>query len=286
MVILNQKRHGLFQVATATDRVVAGVAVPRGAKVTQVQGHIDVMPTARVAIDAAINYSLRGFMVPVHDFDTQITYDQIWDNLVPKDDPATGTISADEDAGDSQAIDEIGFADLETIMGIHGTKLISTYKREMEMSYASHPMFSHNDQITPFTDSFYWPAERHNIKLNRGYFAVEPSLFLLAVSNPGTGGTATATHSSPTITEWSRMSVLEYTLQQMMINFIGAVESGAETPFEEAQALIVKLMEPTAIEEAARGGGFFAPTLNVNAKLNFKVMYPEKRLGGELTSTG
>lgn len=285
MVILNQIRKGLFRVAPAGDRVVAGVAVPRGAKVTQVSGHLDIMPNARINIDEVVNFSIRGFMIPVHDFDTQITYDQIWDNLVPKDDAATDTIDADEDSGDTTAIDTPGLPDLETIMGIHGTKLTSVYKKKLEWSYASHPMHSHIDVITPFTQHFYWPAERYRINLNRGYSADEPSLFLIAVSNPASSATATALHSSPTITEWARMSVLEYTLQQMMINFIGATEAGAQTPYVEAQALVVKLMEPTVIEEAAVAGHYVDPNLNVGVALNFKVQYPEMRVKGELTSS-
>ncbi len=285
MVILNQVRKGLYQIGSSNDRVVAGVAVPRGAKVTQVQGHIDIMPSARLAIDNVMNYSLRGFMIPVHDFDTQITYDQIWDNLVPKDDAATDTIDADEAAGDTTAIDTPGLPDLETIMGIHGTKLVSVYKKKVEMSYASNPQHSHIDVITPFTDHFFWPSQRHSITMNRGYMASEPSLFLIAVSNPASSNTGVTLHSSPTITEWSRMSVLEYTLQQMMINFIGAVEAGAQTPYVEAQALIVKLMEPTTIEEASVAGHFAAPAIQASVALNFKVDYPEKRLGGELSAS-
>lgn len=285
MVILNQKRKGLYQIAGAVDRVVAGVAVPRGARVTQVAGHIDIMPISRLPIDTVLNYSLRGFMVPVHDFDSQITYDQIWDNLVPKDDAATDTIDVDEAAGDATAIDTPGLPDLDTIMGIHGTKLLSVYKKQLEFSYAANPMHAHNDEITPFTDRFYWPAVRHSIKLNRGYTAVEPSLFLLAVSNPASAATATGLHSSPTITEWARMSVLEYTLHQMMINFIGATEAGATTPYIEAQALIVKLMEPTTIEEASVAGHYIERVLQASVALNFKVDYPEKRLDGELTSS-
>lgn len=280
MVILNQKRKGLYSVAATVDRVVAGVAVPRGARVTQVSGHIDVMTTTRMIIDEVLDYSLRAFMIPVHDFDTQITYDQIWDNLVPKDDAATDTIDADEAAGDVVAIDTPGLPDLETIMGIHGTKLISVYKRQGQFSYPSHPMHAHLD-----TNAKYWPGERHNIKINRPIFAPEPSLLLFAVSNPASLATRTTLDSSPTITEWARMSVLEYTLQQMMINFIGAVETGAETPWEEAQALIVKLMEPAQIEESAVTGHFLSLALQANVKMNFKVDYPEKRLGGELTTS-
>ncbi len=280
MVILNQVRKGLYQVDAAKDRVVAGVAVPRGARVTQVQGHIDIMPSIRMAIDNVANYSLRGFMVPVHDFDTTIAYDNIWDNLVPKDDAATDTVDVDEAAGDITAIDSPGLPDLDTIMGIHGTKLLSVYKKKVEMSYASNPQFPHLD-----TTNFYWPSNRHVIRLNRGYSAVEPSLFLLAVSNPASTGTVTQLDSSPTITEWARMSVLEYTLQQMMMNFIGAVEAGAETPYVEAQALIVKLMEPSVIEESTVAGHFLDPILQVSVELNFKVDYPEKRLGGELSAS-
>lgn len=285
MVILNQIRKGIFQVAASVDRVVAGVAVPRGASVIQVQGFIDVSVADRIKVDAVFDYSLRGFMIPVHDFDTVITYDEIWDRLVPKDDAATDTIDADEAAADVVAIDTPGLPDLETIMGIHGTKLTSVYKKKVNVSFATDAKFAHNDEITPFTDRFYWPARRHSITLNRRYTAMEPSLFLLAVSNPGSGATATALHSSPTITEWARMSVLEYTLQQMMINFIGATEAGATTPYVEAQALIVKLMEPTVIEESTVSGHYVDPKLNANVGLNFKVDYPEKRVGGELSSS-
>lgn len=281
MVILNQKRHGAYEVATGADRVVAGVAVPRGASVLQVSGHIDVQCQIPIITHEFLNYSIRGYLIPVPDFDTPDTYDDLWDRLVPKDDAATDTIDVDEAAADTQAIDQIGLPDLETILGVRGTKITSVFKRQEEVSYASNAKGFHIVSTVPF----YFPGWRVPIKINRKVSAKEPSVLLFALSNPGTGTPVTALHSSPTITEWARMLVLEHTLQEMMLNFLGAVEAGAETPYVEAQALIVKLMEPTAIEEAARAGAFSERALDVNAKLNFKVQYPMKSVKRELTST-
>ncbi len=279
MVILNQVRKGLYRIATNVDTVVAGVAVPRGASVNQVSGHIDIMTSARIAINDRVNYGLRAFLIPVPDFDTSVTYDVLWDRLVPKDDAATATVDADEAAADTASMDILGEPDLETIMGLHGAKLSKIYKRLVEWSYASKPMHAHLD-----TTHFYLPGERHKININRKIVAREPSILMFGITNGITTNTAVTLPSTPTITEWARMMTLDHTLQEMMLNFIGAVESGAETPYEEAQALVVKLMEPTTIEQASVAGFYLATTLEANVSLNFKVQYPMKRLNRELTS--
>lgn len=279
MVILNQIRKGAFQCALGADRVVAGVAVPRGGSVLQVQGHIDVMTPVRIAIDEIVNYTLRSYFIPVPDFDTPDTYGDIWDRFVPKDESGTDTIDVDELAVDTDVTDVMGEPDLESIMGIRGTKLKKVYKNSQEMSYASHPMFPHLD-----TTNFYWPAQRHSIKMNRKVSAEEPGVLLYAVSSPSTTATATGLHSTPPIDEWARMSVLDYTLDQMMMNFIGATEAGATVTYAGAQALLVKLMEPPVIEESAVAGHYLGTILNIGASLNFKVKYPMKTVRGEISS--
>ncbi len=285
MVILNQKRKGARTVLTAADQVLAGVAVPRNGAVLQVSGHLDVMTLARLSKNSIVNFSVRMFFIPMPDFDTQDTYDDIWDRFVPKDDAAAATIDADEAAPDGDEIDEIGKPDLESIMGMRGTKLISVYKRVVEWTYASKPQAFVHDQITPFTDEFFSPAERFTFNVNRKVATSEPGLLLLAVSNPGTGNTTTSQDSSPTIQEWGRMTMMDETLKQMKIAYLGETEAGATVVWTEAQALAVKLLEPQVIEDSTRAGHYVAATLSASASLNFKVQYPEMSLRAEISSS-
>ncbi len=285
MVILNQKRQNGTQVPAGADLVIAGVAVPRNGAVVQVSGHLDVMPTARLPIDSLTNFSVRMYLIPMPDFDTQDSYDDIWDRFVPKDDAATDTIDVDESAADSDEVDTLGIPDLESIMGIRGTKLTSVYKRGVEWSYASKPMYPTHDQITPFTDEFFWPAERFPININRKVGTPEPALLLLAVSNPVTTNTTSTGHSSPTIQEWGRMTMMDETLKQMKMAYLGETEAGATVIWTEAQALAVKLMEPPVVESGAVAGHYLESTLQASCKLNFKVQYPEMSIRREISSS-
>ncbi len=279
MIRLNQRRKGLFQVTGATDRVIAGVAVVRGGSVLQISGHIDVMPVQRLAIEEVVNFSLKAYMIPVPDFDTSIGYDVLWDRFVPKDDSATDTIDIDEAAADTDPEDEPGSVDLERILGLHGSRLIRVFDRKTEFSVAGFPRHIHLD-----TTHFYWPSIRIPVRINRKISASEPSVVVFGMSSPNMGEHTTTLHVTPTIQEWAKMLFLPDTLTDMLKQAIGAVETGAETPYVEAQALIVKLMAPKMIEEATRATDYLATSLEVGVDLNFKVGYPDNEIRGELSA--
>ena len=155
MIRLNQRRKGLYEVTGQSDLVIAGVAIVRGGSVMQVQGHIDVMPIQALTIRQVANFSIKAYVIPVPDFDTAITYDVLWDRFVPKDDAATDSIDIDEAAADTDVEDEPGMVDLESILGLHGTKLTRVFSRKTEFSVAGFPRHIHKD-----TTHFYWPSIR------------------------------------------------------------------------------------------------------------------------------
>jgi len=277
---LNMNRKGLFLVGGGTDRVVAAVPVPAGGSLLQVGGSVSIMPVAAIPIDAMTAYSLNMYVIPVPDFDTPVTLDVLWDNIVPKDDDATDTLDLDEaGSGDTNPEFEVGSPDLETILGIHGTNITRVFGRKRFLSYGSHPMFSHINS-TPF----FWPAEDVPVRINRKVRVQSPSMVVLGMSAPALDITVTTLQSTPTLAEWGRMSFLKDTLTDMVKNSLGLVEAGAETPYEEAQALIVKLLETNVIEEAGVAAHLLSTAYNVYSKLNFKIDMPEVSVGGELTA--
>ncbi len=279
MLRLNQRRKGLYEVTGQSDEVVAGVAITRGGSLLQVQGHIDVMPIQRLAIEEVVNFSLSAYVIPVPDFDTSITYDVVWDRFVPKDDEATDPIDIDEAAADANPEDEPGDIDLEAVLGLHGTRLTRIFSRKTEFSVAGFPRHIHLD-----TTHFYWPSIRIPIRINKRVNCSEPCVVLFGLTSPLMDSHATTKHSTPTLQEWAKMLFMPDTITDMLKQAIGAVETGAETPYVEAQALIVKLMAPLMIEEAARGSDYLATSLDVGVDLNFKVGYPDSEMRKELTA--
>ncbi len=278
MVRFNMKREGLFRVTSDSDKVIAGVPIPPGGAVLQVQGHVDVMTDVCVAIDAEVRYALNAYVIPMTDFDSSVDVNTLWDNIVPKDDAATGDIEANESSADGDPEYEPGSPDLETIVGIHGTPLVPVFRRERAMTYASHPMFAHLD-----TTNFFWPAERIPVSISKKVRVDQPSMLLWGFSSPLLDITTTSSLVTPTLQEWGRMQFMKDALTDMMKNALQLVEAGSETPYEEAQAHIVKLLEKVVIEEAGVAAHLTAVAFNVYSSMNFKVDMPEQGVNLELT---
>lgn len=261
------------------DQVVAGVPVPEGGSVLQVQGFVDVMTNARMKVDEMCGYSLNMYMIPLQDFDTTVTYDILWDKLVPKDDTDTDLLVLDEAAVDIAPEEEPGDPDLETILGIHGTPLQVMFRRNQMFTFPSNPRHVHLD-----TSHYYWPSERVPINITRRVYASGPSMCLFGFSSPTMDITTTGLRSTPVLKDWGRMQFIQDTLKDMLKNALGLVEAGAETPYVDAQAFLVDLLESNVIEEALAADHLLSMAYNVFTRLNFKVDMPENNGKAELTS--
>lgn len=279
MTILNMKRFGAFQIDIGMDQVIAAAPVPAGGSSLQISGSVHVQTKLRVDILEKLRYSLKGYLIPIPDFDTQVTYKALWDKMVPKDDSATDSIDQDEAAGDAAPEDEPGDPDLEVIMGLSGTKLTKWFDRKRWISYASHPTgFEQN------TTWFYWPAEVVNVNVNRKIFAEEPSMLMLALSSPSLDITTTSLRSTPTRQDWARMDDIDDTLNDMRKAVLDLEEVAGDAPYTTAQIMIVDLLEQAMMEEAAVGNDFRAVEWRVLSSINFKVDMPGPRPQREITA--
>jgi len=270
---------GLWVVTGGEDQVIAGVPVPDGGSVLQVQGFVDIMVNARMKLDEMCGYSLNMYMIPLSDFDSVQTYDVLWDTMVPKDDTDDDLLDLDEGAPDTAPEEEPGDPDLETILGIHGTPLTRMFHRNTLFTYANNPRHAHLD-----TNHYYWPSERVPINIKRRVFANGPSMCLFGFSSPTMDITTTSLRSTPVLKDWGRMQFIQDTLRDMLKNALGLVEAGATTPYVDAQSFLVDLLESNVIEESLAADNLLSVAYNLFTRLNFKVDMPENNGKSELTS--
>ncbi len=279
MTILNMARFGRFQIAIGSDQVIGAVPIPAGGSLLQCQGSIHWQTTARLDIEEVIRYGIVGYLIPVPDFNTALTYKALWDRMVPKDDTATDTIDMDEAAGDTAPEDEPGDPDIEKILGLTGSRLPRVFRHRKWVSFATHQMGFEAD-----TTWFYRPSGVVPVNINSRVFAEEPSMLMLAFTAPTLDITTSTLRSTPSQQDWARMADIEDTLDDMRKNALALTEAGATTPYVEAQVMMVDLLEQAVMEEAAAADDLLATAYNVMASLNFKVDMPERGAQGEITA--
>ncbi len=83
----------------------------------------------------------------------------------------------------------------------------------------------------------------------------QPSILAFAVGVPLLDDTTGSNETILSEAQWSQVKYMEHTLERALLHQLGVVEAGAETPWEEASALLRKHLNPDIHESAA--GQFF-----------------------------
>lgn len=278
-MIVNMHRTGAFQVGGNSDQVIMGVPIPPGGRLLNVQGTVHVKLTFRSVIEDILMYGVKGFVFPVFDPDTPVTYDALWDSLVEKDQAGTGTLDLDEGGSSGSPEAELGELNLQDVLQIGATDLIEVFKRERMWTFASHPLHAHRDTGV----DYYLPAETFPLKITRPVSVEQPAVFLLGFSSPGMDSTTTALRSTPSEKDWVQMVYMDDTVSDMVKNAAGLVEAGAETPYVEAQALIASLLEDTVIEETAVAAHFKSQAYDVLVNATAQVEMNQPSANRQLT---
>lgn len=273
---LIQQVGSQYTVATDTDEVVAAVALPAGGKLESVSLRISCqMPDLDVA--HAAMYGVTMFAVPVLDPDGTLKFNQIWDAQVPKDkDEGAGVYDLDTQAADATPEFEMGEMDFETLIGAGGGTR-KMWRRRRLIPFAESPVAFQAGTPDTFSaiDSF-------SVGMKQKLRVDVPTVVLLGFSSPVMDDTVSSDLPPPTEKQWTKLRFVVDTLKQAVIELLGEVEAGAETPWTEAAVFISTLLEGPFFEEDA--GSFTTGTWLVYATGQFTISVPGEIGFGTLSS--
>ena len=94
-------------------------------------------------------------------------------------------------------------------------------------------------------------SEVINIRVRKNYAIRQPSALVFAFASPAMDDLTSTPENVAAENEWPRLQYMETVLEQALIKFMGLVEAGAETPWEEAAALLRKHLEPDVYEDTS-----------------------------------
>lgn len=263
-----------------TDRVIAEYPLPVGGKLNGVHLECHVLGLEESLATHMFMYGISGFVVPLPDPDAAINVDTLWDNLIPKDlDAGSGVFDIDTGALDATPEFEIGELDLTAIFDIQGLAPREIFRRRKRITLASNP--SGFQQIASSADLLV-PLDFFATQIKKAVRVSSPSMVLFGFSSPDLTQTTATVRTAPLESQWFQYQFLEMTIEQMLMFVGGLVESGAETPYEEASAFIADLIEATVFEQSA--GFYDAITWNCYTTATFDVSVPGRMNLGVLTS--
>ena len=79
----------------------------------------------------------------------------------------------------------------------------------------------------------------------------KPSVLVVALASPNLDDTTTVTPKALTEAQWPQIRYVGHVMERALLHVLGVTEAGAETPWEEATALLQAHLEPDMYEEAA-----------------------------------
>ncbi len=249
MLRMFARRSGQGACIVGTDEVMFGISLPSDTVIHDIRAKISLTNTLEHSVQQACRYACEGWILPVHDPDAAPTFDNLWDTLVPKDTDVQ-TLDLDTGAADSTPFFEPGEADWSDLLDI-GLRPERLYHRQKILTFSNGgPRFVFQDNQTPF--SVIWlPGDSFRIHIRRRLRVRQPSVLLFAIAAPQTDDTTATQESALAEAEWGQVKYMGHVLERAMLHVLGVVEAGAETPWEEATALIQKHLDPDVREDTA-----------------------------------
>ncbi len=257
MLRMYSRRMKEIKVVAGTDQVIFGVSLPSGSRINKLSCEVHVWNTALTAVETIAAYACEVWILPVLDPDAGASFQDIWDAMVPKD-TDVDTIDLDTGGTDTTPFYEPGEMDLESMINV-GREPERIYHRKKLFSYASAPLKT-QDAVTPFglRSGF---SDVFGINISKNYAISEPSVVLVAIAAPSFDDTTNVEESALLENEWFQVKYMEDTVKRAVQHLFGLTEAGAETPWEDATALLRKHLDPDVFEETA--GRFTAPNWSV-----------------------
>lgn len=254
MIRMFAKRLGLVQVVGGSDKVVFGISLPSGSRINNISLNVKLWTEAMQAVGNVTAYAVEGWILPVIDPDAAVLYNSLWDQLVPKDTDVE-IVDLDTNTLDTTPFYEPGEPDWSDLLEV-GLRPERIYHRHRYLSFGQGSVFSVLD-----TTLKYIPGDSFRIRIGKRYGIKNPSVLLFAVGMPSLDDTTSTEVSALAEQKWGQVKYIGHVLERAMMHLFGIIEAGAETPWEQATALLKEHLEPDVHEE--NGGTFVSPTMTV-----------------------
>lgn len=232
-----------------------GVSLPNGTIVTDVRAKMDYICGTvgsgpnQFPITSAGMVAVEGYILPVFDPDQGSSIETLWDALVPKD-TDVDTIDLDTTAGDATAFFEPGEAAFANLFDV-GVRPKRIYHMHKMMTAVRDSVHTHQAIATPADLGRYTPGGHLEIHLKRPVRVSQPSVLAFSFGVPLMDDTSASAPTTLSEAQWSQVKYMEHTLERAILHQLGVTEAGAETPWEEASALLRAHLNPDVLEFAA-----------------------------------
>jgi len=250
------RRRGQIISAAGSDQVFFGLSLPSDTVINSIRAQVHLVGTTIIDHLLAHYYAIEGWILPVLDPDAATQFETIWDNLVPKDTDVE-VVDLDVVASDTSPFFEPGEVDWTQLLdvGLRPKKIYGKYQLQTYANAAS--------KLTVATDDpSYVPTDVVHISINKRMRVTQPSILAFAFAVPSGDDTSTVSETALAEGQWGQVKYIDHVMERGMLHLFGVVEAGAETPWEEATALLKLHLEPDVREETA--GHYSAPAYNVD----------------------
>ncbi len=248
MLRMFARRTSVGNVA-AGDEVIVGLSLPSDSVVHDISIRVSLTSDNRLLQGNATMYGAAVYILPVLDPDAGAGFDAIWDALVPKDTDVQ-TMDLDTGAPDTSPFFEPGEADWSNVfdLGLRPEKLYQRTRLLTMMNGGAN--FKFQDNQTPFA-VLWTPGDAFTIRIRKRFRVRQPSVLLCAIAAPNLDDTTVTNESALLENEWGQIKYARNMLERAMLHVFGLFEAGAETPWEEATALLQKHLDPDMHEDVA-----------------------------------
>lgn len=276
------RRLGYRSVASDSDEVVVACPLPANGRMNGVKGQVKVVGTEGIPYNTGVAYGFSGFVIPVQDPDTQVTWDTLWDTYVPKDTAETaGAFDLDTGTPDTNPEFEIGHPDLQGMFDANPNAPVEIFRKRKILTLADTPIGY--EKVDAGNDLF-TPTDRFALDVGRNLRVRQPALIAFALSSPAFHTVGATIPSTPTEAQWMMLQYAETFLEDMLKNLLGLVEAGAETPYEEASDFLAEFLESAVLEENVNG--WTNTVFNVWCQATFDITVPGRVAVGGISSEG
>ncbi len=249
MLRLFARRMTSMDLSVGTDKVAIGWSLPSDTVIHNIRLKLSIGAQTAYDIRKVIAYATELWILPVPDPDAGPSYDDSWDALVPKDTDVQ-TLDLDTAAADTSPFYEPGEVDWSDIfeVGVQPERLFHRHK--LLTFYNGGPRFVYQDNQTPFT--VLWIGGDHFvIEIKRRLRVRQPSVLVCGFASPNLDDTTAVLQGALNENEWPQVKYMGEVLKRAMLHVLGLTEAGAETPWEEATALLIKHLDPDVYEQTA-----------------------------------
>ncbi len=176
----------------------------------------------------------------------------------------------DLDAGASDATSfwEPGDVTWEEIFDI-GIQPHRFFHHHFMTSYGFNSRMVNQDPETPFGFQ-YLPGKTVPVQMKRRFRVPGPGLLALGTASPDALSTSSSIPLAAMLEkDWAQMQFIDEVMERAYLDLLGLTEAGAETPWEEASALLRRHLRPPVLEVTA--GTFVQTTWFVQGEAKFDV---------------